>query len=192
MEITVIQFRGHSLLVHQSMSVPWEFFSSSHFISQFPPTRFPLITAFRMCHLLPVHHLGMAFLARSKGQNITIYVSSNSAITFHIQPILEEWRPTCRKSRREQVIISQLRIGHTRLTHPFILKQEQQPQCLTCQVPNTFKNILIECRAFALIRKRFFKVNSLRDLFENIKMEDVLYFLRETGLCQRILWIEII
>ena len=47
------------------------FFSSSHFISQFAPTRFPLITAIRMCHLLPVHHLGMAFLAWSKGQNTT-------------------------------------------------------------------------------------------------------------------------
>ena len=70
-EITVMQFRGHSLPVHQSMSVPWEFFSSSHFISQFPPTRFPLITAIRMCHLLSVHHLGMAFLAGSKGQNTT-------------------------------------------------------------------------------------------------------------------------
>ena len=71
-EITVMQFRGHSLPVHQSMSVPWEFFSSSHFISQFPPTRFPFITAIRMCHLLPVHHLGMAFLAGSKGQNTTL------------------------------------------------------------------------------------------------------------------------
>ena len=65
-KITVMQFTGHSLPVHQSMSVPWEFFSSSHFISQFPPTRFPLITAIRMCHLLSVHHLGMAFLAGSK------------------------------------------------------------------------------------------------------------------------------
>ena len=70
-EITVMQFTGHSLPVHQSMSVPWEFFSSSHFISQFPPTRFPLITAIRMCHFLPVHHLGIAFLAGFKGQNIT-------------------------------------------------------------------------------------------------------------------------
>ena len=70
-EITVMQFTGHSLLVHQSMSVPWEFFSSSRFINQFLPTRFPLITAITMCHLLPVHHLGMAFLARSKGQNMT-------------------------------------------------------------------------------------------------------------------------
>ena len=32
------------------------FFTSSHFISQFSPTWFPLITAIRMCHFLPVHH----------------------------------------------------------------------------------------------------------------------------------------
>ena len=30
-------------------------FTLSHFVSQFPPTRFPLITAIRMCHFLPVH-----------------------------------------------------------------------------------------------------------------------------------------
>ena len=65
-EITVMQFTGHSLPVHQSMSVPWEFFSSSHFISQFPPMQFPLITAIKMCCLLPVHHLGMAFFGRVK------------------------------------------------------------------------------------------------------------------------------
>ena len=70
-EITVMQFTGHSLPVHQSMSVPWEFFSSSHFISQFPPTWFPLLTAIGMCHFLPVHQLGMAFWARSKYNNLT-------------------------------------------------------------------------------------------------------------------------
>ena len=43
-------------------------FTLSHFISQFLPTRFPLITAIRMCHFLPVHHLGMAFLAESKAK----------------------------------------------------------------------------------------------------------------------------
>ena len=37
-EITVMQFTGHSLPVHQSMSIPWKFFSSLHFVSQFPPT----------------------------------------------------------------------------------------------------------------------------------------------------------
>ena len=96
---------------------------------------------------------------------------------FQIQPILGEWRPAFRASRREQVVISRLRIGHTRLTHSFILKQEIQPQCLTCQTTCTVKHILIEFRAFAVIRKQFFKVTSLTELFENIKIDDVLSFL---------------
>ena len=74
---------------------------------------------------------------------------------FQIQPTLGEWRPTSRKSRREQVVISRLRIGHTRFTHSFILKQEPQPQCSTCQTTCTVKHILIECRTFAVIGKRF-------------------------------------
>ena len=44
------------LSLRQSMRIPWEFSTSSHFISQFSPTLFPLITAIRMCHFLPVHH----------------------------------------------------------------------------------------------------------------------------------------
>ena len=68
-EITVMQFTGHSLPVRQSMSVPWEFFTSSHFISQFPLTRFPLITAIGMCHFLPVHHLEWHF---GLGQKVKI------------------------------------------------------------------------------------------------------------------------
>ena len=72
---------------------------------------------------------------------------------YQIQPTLGEWRPAFRKSLREQVIISRLRIGHTRLTHSFILKQEPQPQCLTCQTTCTVRHILMEYRAFAVIRR---------------------------------------
>ena len=43
----------------------------------------------------------------------------------------------------------------------------------------TVKHILVECRAFAVISKRFFKVTSLTKLFENIKIDDVLSFLCE-------------
>ena len=60
-EITVMQFRGHSLLVRQSMRVSWDIFTSSHFIGQFLPTRFPLMTAIRMYHFLPMHHLEWHF-----------------------------------------------------------------------------------------------------------------------------------
>ena len=67
----------------------------------------------------------------------------------------------------------------------FILKQEPQPLCLTCQTTCTVKHILIECRTFAVIWKRFFKVNNLTDLFENVKRDDILSFLRETELYKK-------
>ena len=37
------------------------FFSLSHFVSQFPPRRFPFLTAIGMCHFLPVHDLEWHF-----------------------------------------------------------------------------------------------------------------------------------
>ena len=82
-EITVMQFRGHSFPVHQSMSVLWEFFSLSYFISQFPPTQFPHITAIGMCHFLPVHHLEWHF-ARAEGQNITLAIHT-------LLPLVLQW-----------------------------------------------------------------------------------------------------
>ena len=97
---------------------------------------------------------------------------------FQIKPTVGEWRPAFRKSRMEQVIISRLHIGHTKLTHSFILKQEQPPQCLTCQMPYTIKHILIKCDVLATTRERHFKADNMRDLFEKINMDDVLFFKR--------------
>ena len=117
---------------------------------------------------------------KQNGNNAGIITPTRNSSKNH--PSLGKWRPALRKSRREQVIISRLRIGYTRLTHSFILKQKQQPQYFTHQTRCTVKHVLIEHKEFALIRKRFFKMNSSRDLFDNVKMNDVLSFLRETRL----------
>ena len=70
-EITVMQFRGHSLLVHQSMSVSWAF-TLSHFISQIRQCDFFRLLAIGMCHFLPVHHFGNGMFGRAEGQYTTI------------------------------------------------------------------------------------------------------------------------
>ena len=93
-----------------------------------------------------------------------------------------EWRPAFRKSRIEQILIARLHVGHTRLTHSFILKQEQPPLWLTCQTPYTIKHILVECSVLATAKERHFKADNIRDLFENINMDNVLSFLREAEL----------
>ena len=105
---------------------------------------------------------------------------------FQVKRFLGEWRPAFRKSRKEQVTITRLRIGHSRLTHSFILKQEQQPQCSICQTPCTIKHVLLECKGFNDTRKRYFHENTIKDLFENVHMDNVLSFLKETGLYQKI------
>ena len=85
-------------------------------------------------------------------------------------------------SRREEVVLSRLRIGHTFLTHCFLLKSEPRPECVPCQCPLTVKHLLLECEDTALVRDRYFQANTLRELFDNESHGTVLDFLREVQL----------
>ena len=60
--------RNNCHAVHRSLSSGVSVYGCTIgiLVSQFPPTRFLLITAIGMCHFLQVHHLGIAFLAGSK------------------------------------------------------------------------------------------------------------------------------
>ena len=44
-------------------------------------------------------------------------------------------------------LLNRLRIGHTRLTHSYLLSGDDLPECSrpTCQCPLTVKHILVEC-----------------------------------------------
>ena len=48
-------------------------------------------------------------------------------------------------SRKDDIKLTRLRIGHTRLTHGFLLLGEDVPMCMACDVPISVKHILIEC-----------------------------------------------
>ena len=48
-----------------------------------------------------------------------------------------------------QITLSKLRIGHTKITHSYLLKGKQQPMCYSCQTKYTVKHILIECTDLA-------------------------------------------
>ena len=76
--LIVMQFSGHSLSKHQSMSVSWAF-TLSHFVSQIRLRDFFRLLAIGMCHFLPVHHLGMACLAGSR-VHIQQYIMSERKI----------------------------------------------------------------------------------------------------------------
>ena len=47
--------------------------------------------------------------------------------------------------RSDQAVISRIRIGHSKLTHTYLLKGEQQPKCIFCDCPLILHHIFLEC-----------------------------------------------
>ena len=78
-----------------------------------------------------------------------------SRYTFlkHIKPDVGEWSTSHRKSRREEVAMARLRIGHTRLTHSSLLQGDPRLMCPTCNTALTVMHVLIECREYAQERR---------------------------------------
>ena len=104
---------------------------------------------------------------------------------YAIQPTVGEWRHGNRQSRREEVVLARARIGHTHLTHAFYLKGEPPPECFACSCDYTVKHVLIECDDFSEIRRRYFNVRNMKELFENINPTTILNFIKEIALFRR-------
>lgn len=81
------------------------------------------------------------------------------------------------KSRHDQVVFTRCRLGHSRLTHGFLLIGEVPPLCLSCKVPLTIKHILLNCNFYDAARKRFYSETCLHGIFENVPPKCILDFL---------------
>ena len=104
---------------------------------------------------------------------------------YQIEPLLKERKLDASNSRREETTLSRLRIGHTRLTHSFILKEEPPPKC-PCGNQYTIRHILIECTSLYHIRKKYYNVNNMKELFERIDSKNIINFLKRIGLLSRL------
>ena len=92
-------------------------------------------------------------------------------------------------SRKDEVIIHRLRIGHTRLTQKYLIEDPLQrlPPCNFCYEEDlTVHHLLIECQHFARIRSRYYSATSLKDLFERFSSKHIIEFVKQTGLYNKI------
>ena len=90
------------------------------------------------------------------------------------------------KSCKEQVILDRLRVGHTRLTHSFLLKGDPPPpppECTTCECQLTIQHIFVDCIEYDFIRPELFGNNTtLKDIFVNISSDDIIMFIKRAHL----------
>ena len=84
-------------------------------------------------------------------------------------------------TRQKDIVLTRLRIGHTHLTHSYLLKSEEQPECIPCNEALTVKHILIDCKDFDHIRNKYFTAISMKDLFDNVDSKKILGFIEEIG-----------
>ena len=104
---------------------------------------------------------------------------------FVIKPNISEWLPGFRSNRREEIILARLRIGHTHMTHSYLLKGEELPECIPCNTTLSVKHLLIECTDLAPYRDKYFHADSLKKLFDTVKLESLFDFLREVNLFKK-------
>ena len=91
-----------------------------------------------------------------------------------VKPVLGDWQSSYRRYRKDEVVLCRARIGHTHLTHSYILKKDPPPLCEHCQCILTVRHILVECNHFAQERKDIFV---RRDVVESFRLHPTLIVL---------------
>ena len=107
-------------------------------------------------------------------------LSNNKLYKHH--PDLQEPHRSNYKKRREEVVMARLRLGHSHLTHCYLLKNEDQPECVPCQESLTVEHILLHCTDFYSSRIKYYSAVNMRDLFQNVSAENIFQYLQEIGL----------
>ena len=84
-------------------------------------------------------------------------------------------------TRAEEVVITRLRIGHTKATKSHILSRGLPTGCHHCGQTLTIDHMLLECALLQECRDEYYTVDSLNALFETIPETCIVEFLREAG-----------
>ena len=104
---------------------------------------------------------------------------------YEIQPKLQPNTRTQLK-RKDSVIYTRLKIGHTSLTHKYILTQNDKPFCVGCNTDLTIKHILTNCTEFNTERKKYYKCTKIKDIFDIVEPTKILQFTKEINLYNKL------
>lgn len=99
-----------------------------------------------------------------------------------IKPVIGETKLKNVTIRRDEVVLHRARIGHTFLTHSYLLKKENSPDCSFCHCLLSVHHILIDCPLYQPVRAKYFASQNLHDLFSSVHPLCVVDFLKEINL----------
>lgn len=92
-------------------------------------------------------------------------------------------------SAADQRVLTRVRIGHTRLTHMFLLKKEPPPSCECCGTLLDVQHLILQCRKYDNERRENnIDSTSLRSALNNEEetIKNILKFFHDTGLYSKL------
>ena len=78
--------------------------------------------------------------------------------------------------------MARIRLGHTRVTHSYLLLCEEQPQYVGCDASFTVRHFLLECDDFAQVKNKCFRVDNMKQLFRDLYIDSIMPFLKEINI----------
>ena len=105
---------------------------------------------------------------------------------FKTLPDLSDPPPRCGSNRKEETVLARLHIGHTFVTHSFLLKGEEPPWCFFCDAPYSVAHILTECSDLLEIKEKFYDSSDLNQIFREVPLPHICGFLKEINLFSKI------
>ena len=72
-----------------------------------------------------------------------------------IRPDTSFWPSVFHPDRRTEVVLGRLRIGHSHLTHKFLLEGSEAPECDHCGMVLSIEHILVHCQFYAGARHKY-------------------------------------
>ena len=103
-----------------------------------------------------------------------------------VLPKLNENHTPKGMTRRDGTVWARLRIGHSYLTHCYLLKGEPQSFCVSCNEALTINHLLTNCAEFADSRRKHYSTNTLEEVLSLGNYAHVLSFLKEINLYKKV------
>ena len=100
---------------------------------------------------------------------------------YLVKPTLGPPKKFQHLTRAEEVVITRLRIGHTKATKSHILSRGPPTACHHCGQTLTIEHMLLECAVLQECHDEYYTVDSLNALFETSPETCIVEFLREAG-----------
>ena len=100
----------------------------------------------------------------------------------NINSLVKKWNFPSSLKRRDEVVITQIRIGYTHFTYHFLISKELTSVCYICKENLLIDDIVIRCPKYAEARTILNNLNSFRLAVSEQNTETIYQFFHTTNL----------